>query len=264
LAETVYDLRTRKYRPGDENFFASLFNKENERFAGFVPRTAEYWRWCCLQRPGVNQDGIIVIENSNQTVGYSVTAKSGEVLEVCVDSRFNRQAILLKLLSETLDYTKSVGSSSIVINAPSGDSDIRKVCERLNLAESLPEPMFLSVLDLPELILAILKARIQKEHKREVFWFHLKNCPSWCIDSFGIMIIGKDVQILKEPNAQAVTVEVEMEELASVIFGQEEVLQAILFSRIRLDHFWNLSKFIRFAKDLRIESDWALPRADIG
>jgi putative sterol carrier protein len=78
------------------------------------------------------------------------------------------------------------------------------------------------------------------------------------------MIIGKDVQILKEPNAQAVTVEVEMEELASVIFGQENVLQAVLFSRIRLNHFWNLSKFIRFAKDLRIESDWALPRADIG
>jgi hypothetical protein len=192
-------------------------------------------------------------------VGYSVTAKSGEVLEVCVDSRFNRRAILLKLLSETLEYTKSVGSSSIVINAPSGDSDIRKVCERLNFAESLPEPMFLSVLDLPELILAILKARIQKEHKREVFWFHLKNCPSWCTDSFGIMTNGKYAMIVKEPNTpKGVTIDVEMEELASVIFGRENVVRALLSSRIKIDYFWNFFKLLRLTKALKIGSNWYL------
>ena len=79
-----YTIRT--YLPGDETALVLLFNNQNATLAGFVPRTVEYWRWCCLKRPDVDEEGIIIAKKGDKIVGYCVIGWSGNVWELCHDS----------------------------------------------------------------------------------------------------------------------------------------------------------------------------------
>lgn len=54
-----YELRN--FVEGDEEKIVKLFNDAYARFSGYVPRTVEYWRWCCLKRPDVRKDGIFLV-----------------------------------------------------------------------------------------------------------------------------------------------------------------------------------------------------------
>lgn len=259
------DVYLRNYLPGDEDSIISLFNSQNQGLGGFVPRTAKYWRWCCLQRPDVTTQGIQVAEREGQLVGYIVVGNHGDVWEFCYDPRFGGETVASCLLEYALNYVRKLGDDSIVLNAYSDDQTVRKVCERLGFAESPSEPVFLSVLDLPELILAILKARIRREFKGEVFWFHLRNCPPWITDSFGIMLTKNGAMILEKPDhSSQVTLDVEMSTLVAVIFGNKSIFRELLTSRIRFGHFWNVFKVIRFMSLLRVKSKWSMPRADNG
>jgi hypothetical protein len=255
----------RSYLPGDEDSIIDLFNSQNLSLGGFVPRTAEYWRWCCLQRPDVTAQGIQVAEKEGRLVGYIVVGNHGDVWEFCYDRRFGGETVASCLLEFALNYVRKLGDDSIVLNAYSDDQTVRKVCRRLGFAESPSEPVFLSVLDLPELILATLKARIRKEYKGEVFWFHVRNCPPWITDSFGIMLIENGAVILEKPiNSCHVALDVEMATLVAIIFGNKSIFRELLSSRIRFGHFWNVFKVIRFMSLLRVKSKWSMPRADNG
>jgi hypothetical protein len=255
----------RSYSPGDEDSIIELFNIQNMGLGGFVPRTAEYWRWCCLQRPDVAAQGIQVAEKEGRLVGYIVVGNRGDVWEFCYDRRFGGETVASCLLEYALNYVRKLGNDSIVLNAYSDDQTVRKVCRRLGFAESPSEPVFLSVLDLPELILAILEARIRKEYKGEVFWFHLRNCPPWIADSFGIMLTKNGAVILEKPNhSSQVTLDVEMSSLVAIMLGNKSVFRELLSSRIRLGHFWNVFKAIRFLSLLKVKSKWSMPRADNG
>jgi hypothetical protein len=164
-----------------------------------------------------------------------------------------------------LNYVRKLGEDSIVLNAYSDDQTVRKVCRRLGFAESPSEPVFLSVLDLPELIIAILEARIRKKYKGEVFWFHVRNCPPWIADSFGIMLTKNKAVILETSNHfSQVTIDVEMSTLVAIMFGNKSIFRELLSSKIRLRHFWNVLKVIRFMNLLRVKSKWSMPRADNG
>jgi hypothetical protein len=264
LADDTSEYVARTYIRGDESALALLFNNEQANLAGFVFRTVEYWRWCCLQRPDVSEKGILIVEKENKVVGYVVVGKSGNIWELCYDSSRKAKTIVSKLLTWADDYARSVGSNSLVLNAYVKDSLVREVCKDMDFAESPSEPMFLSVLDLPQLMREVLQARNQRLHSNEVFWFNLKNCPTWCVESFGILLSKNDIAILEKPNhLSKVTIDIEMSTLVALLFGAQGVFRALLSSKIRFDHFWNVFKVIRFIRLLQVKSDWFTPRADI-
>ena len=258
------DIHFRNFLSGDEDSIVSLFNSQYEGLGGFVPRTVEYWHWCCLQRPDVKIQGIQVAERGKRIVGYVVVGNSGNVWELCCDRRLGGEGVVSYLIKYALHYVRSVGCDSIVLNAYSGDQIVRNVCRELGFAEAPSEPVFLSVLDIAELIRAILEAKISKTFRDQVFWFNLKNCPSWSIDSFGISQRKNEVTILREPNdSSRVTVDVQMSTLVGIVFGAKSIFRALLSSEIHLDHFWNLPKTIKFIRLLRTKSRWFIPRADM-
>jgi hypothetical protein len=134
----------------------------------------------------------------------------------------------------------------------------------MDFAESPPEPIFLSVLDLPQLMREVLQARKQGLDSNEVFWFNLKDCPPWCAASFGLMLSENDIMILEKPNHLAkVTINVEMSTLVDLMFGAKGIFRALLSSQIRFDHVWNVFKVIWFIRLLQVKSDWFTPRADL-
>jgi hypothetical protein len=263
LADNTSEYAARTYVQGDEIALVLLFNNEQANLAGFVPRTVEYWRWCCLQRPDVSEKGILVVEKENKIVGYVVVGKSGNIWELCYDSSHKAKTIVSKLLTWAEDYARSVGSNSIVLNAYVKDPLVREVCKGMDFAESPPELMFLSVLDLPQLMREVLQAKNLNLDSNEVFWFNLKNCPTWCVDSFGLMLSKNDIVILEKPNhLSKVTIDVEMSTLVALIFGAKGVFRALFSSKIRFDHLWNVFKVIWFIRLIQVKSDWFTPRAD--
>ena len=265
LADNTGEYSSRTYEQGDETSLVLLFNAQNANLAGFVPRTVEYWRWCCLKRPDVEEKGILILEKQNKIVGYVVVGKSGNIWELCYDSSNIAKVVVSKLLSWAENYAKSVGSSSVVFNAYDKDPVVREVCQDMDFVESPSEAMFLSILDLPQLIREVLQAKNQILDINEVFWFNLKNCPPWCLPSFGVKLEKNQVTILEKPvPVQRTTIEAEMSTVVALIFGTESLLKDVMASKLRFHPFWKISKVKKLFNLLQIRTPWFMPRADIG
>ena len=69
------DYVIRNFVEGDEERIVKLFNEAYGNFSGYVPRTVEYWRWCCLKRPDVRKDGIFLLFNK---VGFQMVPSKKE------------------------------------------------------------------------------------------------------------------------------------------------------------------------------------------
>jgi hypothetical protein len=257
-------LTSRNFHAGDELPMVNLFNKQYSKLAGFVPRTVEYWTWCCLKRPDVDEKGIQIIKTNEKISGYIVVGKSGNVWELCYDQQHEGKAIVSQLLNWALDYSRSVGCDSLALNVFSQDNLVNKVCQDLDFGQSMPEPMFLSVLDLPELICKILEAKQLHLNDESVFWFNLQNCPSWCMNSFGIKLGQNSVNILKDPVESQITIDVEMETFLDLLFANTSVTKSIITSKVRFNPFWKILKVENFLIDLPVKAPWFIPRADMG
>jgi hypothetical protein len=265
LNDVTVGYTERTYLPGDESALVHLFNDENAALAGFVPRTVEYWRWCCLKRPDVSEKGILIVEIENKVVGYAVVGKSGNVWELCYNSSRNAKTTVSKLLTWAENYAKSVGSDSVVLNAYVKDTLVREVSQDMDFAESPPDLMFLSVLDLPQLICEVLQARNQDLNTNEVFWFDLKNCPPWCVPSFGVKLEKAQVTILKEPvSGSRTTIEAEMSTIVALMFESESFLKDVVSSKVHFYPVWKMSKVQKLFSLLKIKTPWLIPRADLG
>jgi hypothetical protein len=265
LANNTSEYSFRTYAPGCEASLVLLFNSEYANLAGFVPRTVEYWRWCCLKRPDVEEKGILIAEKGNKTIGYIVVGKSGNVWELCYDSSQNAKKIISRLLTWAVDYSRKIGSDSIVLSAYVKDKLVREVCSDMDFAESPSEPMFLSALDLPQLMCELLRSRDLPSDINGVFWFCLKNCPTWSVSSFGVRIEKKQVAVLSElPYNHRITIEADMSTLVALIFGTESVFKEIIFLKLRFSPFWKILKIHKLMGFLQIKTPWFVPRADMG
>lgn len=265
MIRNIEEYSARTFVRGDEIALTNLFNAANRNFAGYVPRTPEYWVWCCLNRPDVNEKSVVIVNKGNKVVGYAVVGKSGDIWELCYDSLYDGKAIVSMLLSWALDYARSVGSDSVTLNAFEKDDVIRTICRKLGFAETPPELVYFSVLDLPSLICEIFRTRDMKPNIDGTFWFKLNNCPSWCDDSFGVKLKKDEASLFEEvADCPEVVIEADMTTLVACIFGTESILRAILASKVRFRPFWKALKFMKFFSVLRIRSPWVLPRADIG
>ena len=264
LLESSIDYITESFVSSDEAEIVNLFNTEYTKLAGFVPRTVEYWRWCCLNRPDVDEKGIVVVKKMGTIVGYIVVGKSGNIWELCYNSKYNGKAIVSSLLTWALGYAKTANCDSLVLNAYVDDKVVREVCDELDFAQSPSEPLFLSVLDLPELICAVLRDRNLSSRKNEVFWFNLSNCPTWCVSSFGIKLCDKEVYILTEDHESSkTTITTDMPTFVALMFGKENALKALLSRKVRADGFLGAFRVLKFFGLLKVNSPWFIPRADI-
>ena len=265
MAASTSEYAARTYVQGDEIELVRLFNTEHANLAGFVPRTVEYWRWSCLKRPDVTEKSVLIVEKERNIVGYVVVGKSGNIWELCYDSSNNAKTIVSRLLIWAENYARGVGSNSLVLNGYVKDKLVLEVCRDMDFAESPPEPMFLSVLDLPQLMLGVLQSKNQSLETNEVFWFNLKGCPPWCISSFGVRLEKNQVTILEESVPfSGTTIETEMSTVLALMFGTESVLKDLIASKVHFYPFWKISKVRKLFSLLQTKTPWFVPRADIG
>jgi putative sterol carrier protein len=262
--EGQYVVRT--YKEGDEAEFVSLFNQAYNRYAGFVPRTEDYWLWCCLDRPGVSPEGIIVVEekHNGKIVGYAVAGKSGNIWEFCVDQNPDRKRVISMLFEGVSEYLRRVNAERIVLNIPSDDLMMQEVCAQQDFFELPPDQMFIGVTDFEALIVALTKnAKKKLTDFKQTVTFELLDARPWVNPVFS-MKIGAEIQVFPEPISTDVYIKVSSDVLASILLGETYPSKAFLERKLRVIPLWKTSKALKFLGAIRMHNSWFYSLADYG
>jgi ribosomal protein S18 acetylase RimI-like enzyme len=133
--ETVSNLKIRKFCEEDALALVTLWNNAHREYGGYVPRTASYWNWCILSRPGVLFDDILVSYEGSTILGYGVIDLKGYVLELAIEPTLpiRRRKEIAAMLCDALEKrARAKGIPAIYMYVPSGD---QAVCEVLRASE---------------------------------------------------------------------------------------------------------------------------------
>lgn len=257
----------RTYVDGDEDNIVSLFNESYQDYAGFVPRTPEYWKWCILSRPNLSTDGIVIVSNTDRIVGYAAVDKLGNILEFCYDPHNNGKKIVSILVSWCIDYVKHQGGNSVSLNAPVQDSIIRQVCKEMQFTQEPFPSLYLKVHDLAKLLEKVTDQKKKLEGNfEETVLFNLRKNPSWSPDHV-ILRIQKDAMIVQmdESAKPTITLESDLSTISRCLFGSTRMLwRAVLNGQLRIRPRRKILRAARILSQLKLNNPWYIPGADFG
>ena len=258
---------TRTYKEGDETEIVQLFNCIHKNYAGFVPRTSDYWRWSCLKRPDVESEGILVVNDGEKIIGYAVVGKTGNIWEFCYDPAYDGNAIVAIILEWSANYVENAGGDCVVFNAPSNDQLLREVCVNLGFAEKSPPCMFLNVLDFPQFIFEILNSKRDKlvKYDEDILFKAVKPLP-WYDGKSLIEIRNGMVSVNQktDDNKPSVIIEADVSTIVSCILGTQGLLKSFFYFRIRVKPFWKSFKILKLLSLMVLKNAWFSPGADYG
>lgn len=262
-----YKIRT--YREGDGISLAKLFNRVYKKYAGFVPRTVDYWVWCCYERPDVENEGIIIAEAcmhaSKNIVGYAVLGKSGNVWELCVDPKANKKQIALIIFKEINRYFRRVHADRIVVNVPNDDHVMQEVCVKMGLVEQTRGHMFVGIVDF-EALIEVLRQKICENLRSfgETFTVKLLNARPWINSSFSIKIEKGELRVSPHLTSGETTIMVDSDVFSSIVLGETTPLVAFLKGKLKIRPLRKISRALKFLGAIQVDSLWFYPLADFG
>lgn len=267
LSEKTGKYEVRNFKDGDEHEILRLFDRMYVDYGGFTSRTQEYWRWCCLKRPDVEQESLfIVVDGEENVVGYAVVGRSGSIWELCYDPGYDGEEIVSLLLDKAICYLERVGATSINFNAPKEDPIVKQVCSKLGYAILPPPKMFLSVLNFRKLLSLLVKDRKEELMTRfnEAVLLKLKDAPFWINDTVFIKISRDGVQVGGEPQSPTIQMETDIATFSSLLFGTLSPFQSLIHLKLRVKPFWKTHILLKLLSFLRVRTTWFFPLSDYG
>jgi len=257
----------RNFVDGDEEEIVRLFNEVYGGLGGYVPRTVEYWRWCCLKRPDVRDDGIFLVfdEETGELEGYAVVGLSGNVWEFC--SRPDREDVASVLLEKIINYLDEMGVSSVNLNVPGNDEVLNNACIKMGFAKVNVHKMFVGVLSFRRLISTLLKDKAEFLSRRfkERICIRVEDAPFWIEKAIYISVNDGGVKVLEGPmESPTILVKTDVKTLLSVLVGVLSLRRALLSLRIRVKPFWKILAVKSFLSHIRIDCSWYWPLGDFG
>jgi hypothetical protein len=230
-----------------------------------VPRTTEYWRWSCLNRPDVEKEGILIALHKGKIVAFAVVGKSGNIWESCVDDAHDKKALLSLLLEHSIEYLTRAGSDAVTLNLPSDDSVARETCESLGFSELPPDDIFLSVLDFRQLLTLFCNAKKDKLSRIDGdFLIRFKDAPSWISPFILMKFRNGQAEIENENRSCEVLIETDIATFTSLMFGTTKSLWALARFRLKIYPRWKLRGVLRLFSLMRLDDPWFFPRSDLG
>jgi putative sterol carrier protein len=260
----VGELVLRRFRQGDEAELVKLFNAEYAGYGGFVPRTEEYWRWCCLKRPDVDENGIfLVTEGENgPLVGYAVVGSSGSIWEFCAGG--DRKHVASILLREAVKYLDELGVSSVNVNVPH-DKVLNEAFAEVGFTEVPAERMFVSTLSLRELFSVLTADAKFAEQLDEEMFIELDGAPFGVDKTVSVNIHDGKVAVKDDSSeSPSVSVRMDFKTLLSVLFAGLNPYHAFFSGKVRVKPFWKTGRFLEFLSSVRVNSSWFFPLSDFG
>jgi len=254
-----YSVRT--FKAGDEEDIIELFNRVYREYGGFVPRTVEYWRWCCLERPDVKKDGVFLAFRGDRLCGYIVAGTSGNLWEFCVDEDDREVAKIL--LDQALNYLETLGVSSVNINVPR-DSEIVASLREAGFGELPAARMFVSALNPAALVRALVspsQGRIVGEDYE--LSFKLREVPYGVDAGFSVKADGGKVEVSEGcPSVPSVVVELGFMDLLSILFEDASPHRLLFARRMKIRPFWKFNLVLGFLSAVRLKGSWYFPLSD--
>ena len=258
----MHGLSVRTFRNGDEPAIVELFNNAYSGYGGFVPRTVEYWRWCCLERPDVEKNGIFLAFDGERLCGYLVAGSSGNIWEFCVAD--NDRDTAKTLLSEALGYLEKVGASSVSVNVPSDANIVEDLCEA-GFGEAFAARMFVTTLSPAALVQALVNPRKEVLMKKldAEFGVQLRGVPYGASKEFSVKIHNASVEVEEGfPTKPSVIVELKFMDLLSVLFGCSNANRLLLTGKMRVKPFRKSGAVLTLLSAIRLRSSWFFPLSD--
>jgi len=272
LVERSSNYVIRTYRSGDENVLPALFNGVFSAHAGFVPRTSEYWTWCCLNRPTVEKNGICILEKAGEIVGYAVVAvesKNGkiraDVLELCYTREEGETAARI-LVSWIAEYARSRKVDQISLDAPKEDEILRKIVLENGFGEFPHVQSLMTILDYCQLVHEIVKLRKSRlDGLDEIFQISISGSQTSRSYSFWVQTDENDITVSAGTSqASSVRIRTDTKTFTACLFGLMNPLSAVLRTRIETQPFWKFRKVAKLFSALRLSDPWFVPKGDFG
>ena len=259
----------RSFEEGDELSIVKLFDKAYQNYGGYTRKTPENWRWCCLQRPDVEKEGILLASSrdNNDIVGYVVIGRSGSLWEIAYDCDSNGKEITTLLLKQATAYLEKFGASSVNFAFPMKDSIMKEVCKELGFTSSLPPKMFVSILSLSNLLSLLANHTAEQLIKiNESILITVTDSPSWIKSPILIQInygkvTVKDQTIDPLPSIQLCT---DYFTLAAILFGNRSALNAFFHSSLKIRPFSKIFTLLKLLSQMQIKDDWTFQLSDYG
>lgn len=252
----------RTVRDGDEPAIVELFNRVYRRYGGFVPRTVEYWRWCCLERPDVKKDGVFLAFDGGNLSGYAVAGSSGNIWEFCVADGDEKAADAL--LVEAVNYLEKTGVSSVNVNVP-GDAAFTKSLRKAGFGEVPSLEMFVTTLNPAALVDALVTSRKQSFVGRfdDELAVRLHDVPYGVSKEFSVRIRDASVEIAEALTAKpSIIVDLGFSDFLSVLFGGSSVSRLFLSGKIKVKPLRKLFAVLALLSAIRLEGKWFFPLSD--
>lgn len=261
----------RNYREGDEEPIVVLWGRAYASFAGYVPRTVEYWRWCILERPGVSNEDIFIIDEEDKFVAYCVLGPKGKVLELAIEPNLTvkEKKNAAKLLIHAAEKRAiDRGDESIKIELPCTDIVTSEVLKKFDYRDTPGQMIHGVVMNIDTMIEKILNSR-----KGEIAanWFPVFllviNSDHALFASPNQLLIKFNPEITVEPDPAFVTYDIkvtsDLTTLTKLIFRQISVDDALKKSCLSISPFSEKNNCCVLFKLLAVSHPWYVPLADV-
>lgn len=257
-----HHLHVRKFRDGDELAIVQLFNSTYHEYGGFVPRTVEYLRWCCLERPDVEREGVFLAFDGERLCGYLVAGSSGNIWELCVEDDDREVARIL--IDEAVSHLEKMGVSSVSVNIPRNSRIIEEVHEAS--FNEVPAPrMFFTTLSPAALVraLAIPRKEVLAERLEDNFSIHLRDVPYGTDEKFSVEIHNSCVEVIEGfPAKPSVTVELKFKDFLLILSGGPSSVRMLLNGKMKIHPFWKSRAVVILLSAMRLKNPWFFPLSD--
>lgn len=253
----------RTYERGDESELSAVFNSAYAHYCGFMVRSAEYWTWNCLRRPGMHPEGIIIVEESGTTVGYVAADTAGTVWEFAVGAATDRERVATELLSRAINYVTKMGAGRIILSVPAVDHLLLSACESLEFVD-LGKPglrMHLALLDSMEVLKLLCDARPPSDNQDLNIELQVRKSGSDEVEH--IIVCAYDGVSAPTAVVSRLTIRLSNEDLTSIIIGTLRPLHGLLSRRIKVQPIGKTLVVWRFLRSLRLDAPWFVPLGDV-
>ena len=262
----------RSYRPGDETALVDLWARAYADYGGSVPKTPEYWRWCVLERPGLEAEDIVILEENRTVTAYGVLGQKdtsvglgGTVLELAVEPSVSskERARYASLLISVLEArSRERGDQVFEASVPSNEAALVRALTAAGFKAEKSDSLQLVIVDAAGLMRKILERRISELPDTPVsFGLNFAKSEHRPLPLQRVRVELSPTSVHVEESKQRATCEVytDLSSLLDIIFRRQDVDRVLRGGRIRAEPVDRTEALIAFLRLLVIRSNWYIP-----
>lgn len=264
--------RVRTYRPSDTLPLVELTNRCYAPYAGWVPRTTEYWLWTTLVRPAITAADVLVLEDDTAIVGYTALWEEGVVLDFVLDPDQRprkRRALAKQLIDAAEQRACKRGFDTLRFTLPISDQLLHAALRKSGYIVEQSEFFFLGILN-PQVLLQALgglrSARLTSMRIRSfVFDLSPAQYPRLLPER---LMLKLDPSLRVENISDAVeypthcVIRIDMCSLAELIFCGKSIDSLLGQSQLQITPAGTLADVRRLLGALVVDTPWYIPTSD--